>query len=75
MSNQKLVSVGNYSLSHCSLGKGSFAFVNKSTHSILNKDVALKVIIKKTIKDEYVSRNYKREAYLLSQLRHPNIAQ
>ena len=30
-------------------------------------------MIKNKIKDEYVSRNYKREAYLLSQLRHPNI--
>ena len=73
MSNQKLVSIGNYSLSSCTLGKGSFAFVNKSTHSILKKDVALKVMIKNKIKDDYISRNYKREAYLLSQLRHPNI--
>ena len=47
MSNQKLVSIGNYALSDCSLGKGSFAFVNKSTHSILKKDVALKVMINK----------------------------
>ena len=73
MSNQKLVSIGNYSLSSCTLGKGSFAFVNKSTHSILKKDVALKVMMKNKIKDDYVSRHYKREAYLLSQLRHPNI--
>ena len=73
MSNQKLVSIGNYSLSSCTLGKGSFAFVNKSTHSTLKKDVALKVMIKNKIKDDYISRNYKREAYLLSQLRHPNI--
>ena len=73
MSNQKLVSIGNYALSDCSLGKGSFAFVNKSRHSVLQKDVALKVMMKNKIKDDYVSRHYKREAYLLSQLRHPNI--
>ena len=73
MSNQKLVSIGNYSLSSCTLGKGSFAFVNKSTHSILKKDVALKVMMKNKIKDDYVSRNYMREAVLLSKLKHPNI--
>ena len=64
MSNQKLVSIGNYSLSSCTLGKGSFAFVNKSTHSILKKDVALKVMIKNKIKDDYILRHYKREAHL-----------
>ena len=73
MSNQKLVSIGNYALSDCSLGKGSFAFVNKSRHSVLEKDVALKVMMKNKIKDDYVSRNYMREAVLLSKLKHPNI--
>ena len=55
------------------LGKGCFAFVNKSRHSIIKRDVALKVMNKNKIKDEYVSRNYHREAEILSQLRHPNI--
>ena len=73
MSEPKLISIGHYSLTEDCLGKGCFAFVNKSRHSIIKRDVALKVMNKNKIKDEYVSRNYHREAEILSQLRHPNI--
>ena len=73
MSDRKLISIGYYSLTESCLGEGTFAFVNKSRHSIIKRDVALKVIRKNKIKDEYIERNYKREAEILSQLRHPNI--
>ena len=73
MSQRKLVSIGNYSLvGHC-LGKGSFASVERSNHVIIKKEVALKVMKKKEITDEYVAKNYRREAEILANLSHPNI--
>ena len=53
MSEPKLISIGHYSLTEDCLGKGCFAFVNKSRHSIIKRDVALKIMKKNKIKDEY----------------------
>ena len=69
----KLVSVGNYKLDGQRLGKGTFARVELGTHMLLNKKVALKVIVKSKIRDPYLARNLTREASILCRLNHPNI--
>ena len=73
LGSRKLVSIGHYRLKPKHLGKGSFASVELATHVIFPKDVALKVIVKKEIKDPYMTRNLTREAYILSKLDHPNV--
>ena len=40
---------------------------------ILNKQVALKVVTLRKIKDPYVSKNLKREPAIMAKLKHPNI--
>lgn len=69
----KLVSIGNYRLLSNNLGKGTFARVELATHVLLQKQVALKVIIKSEIKDPYMRKHLHREAAILGRLDHPNI--
>ena len=70
---EEIVSIGNYLLDHTSLGKGTFAKVELATHTLLDRKVALKIIIKSKIKDPYMAKNLTREASLLCRLNHPNI--
>ena len=46
-----LSSIGNYKLTPTTLGKGSFSKVVLANHVILNKQVALKVVIFHKIKE------------------------
>ena len=55
------------------IGEGSFAKVKLARHSITGKQVAIKILEKKRIKDQYIIRNLYREAFLLRRLWHPNI--
>ena len=68
-----LSSIGNYKLTPTILGKGSFSKVVLANHIILNKQVALKVVTLRKIKDPYVSKNLKREPDIMAKLNHPNI--
>ena len=70
---RELIAIGNYTLHQRCLGKGTFASVELSQHNVLKKDVALKVIDKNNIKDEYVAKNFQKEAQILAQVWHPNI--
>ncbi|XP_071807413.1 uncharacterized protein [Asterias amurensis] len=69
----KLRSVGRYVIEERTLGKGNFAVVELATHSITKTKVAIKVIDRDKIKEEYVRANLYREARILAQLRHPNV--
>ena len=42
-------SVGNYTLDGVSLGKGTFSRVERATHAILKRPVALKIQLKESI--------------------------
>ena len=68
-----LSSIGNYKLTPTTLGKGSFSKVVLANHIILNKQVALKVVTLRKIKDPYVSKNLKRESAIMEKLNHPTI--
>ena len=68
-----LSSIGNYKLTPTTLGKGSFSKVVLANHIILNKQVALKVVTLRKIKDPYVSKNLKREPAIMAKLKHPII--
>ena len=65
-------SIGNYKLTPTTLGKGSFSKVVLANHIILNKQVALKVVTLRKIKDPYVSKNLKREPAIMEKLNHPH---
>jgi len=69
----RLVSIGNYHLTGNTLGKGTFARVEAATHVLLDTQVALKVIVKRKVKDPYMKCHMYREAHLLACLNHPNI--
>ena len=68
-----LSSIGNYKLTPTTLGKGSFSKVVLANHIILNKQVALKVVTLRKIKDPYVSKNLKREPAIMARLSQPII--
>ena len=72
-SNQSLVSIGNYVLSSLTIGEGSFSKVKVARHKVLQKNVAIKIIKKSSIKDPYISKNLEREAKILSNLYHKNV--
>ncbi|XP_035225106.1 serine/threonine protein kinase OSK1-like [Stegodyphus dumicola] len=64
--------VGSYKVQDI-LGQGNFSTVYLAVHELLGTKVALKVINRHDIKEEYVSRNLDREARILAQLDHQNI--
>eukprot|EP00058_Branchiostoma_floridae_P004288 XP_002589776.1 hypothetical protein BRAFLDRAFT_90449 [Branchiostoma floridae] len=67
--------VGSYLIGR-TLGEGSFAKVREGLHAVTGEKVAIKVIDKKTAReDAYISRNLRREGRLMQLLRHPNIVQ
>jgi serine/threonine protein kinase len=71
---EKLVAIGNYTVSHIKLGSGSFSSVKLAKHKVLGTNVAMKIIDRDTIKDDYVKENLEREAAILGELHHPNVA-
>ena len=71
---RKLLKFGNYNLDGISLGEGSFGKVEKATHTKVKTKVALKFVELKNIKDGYESKYLTREAQLLLDLKHANIA-
>ncbi|GFQ66903.1 hormonally up-regulated neu tumor-associated kinase, partial [Trichonephila clavata] len=62
-----------YEVSDIVLGRGSFSTVYLARHKVFGTKVALKVIDRKNIKEEYVLKNLHREAKILRKLNHPNI--
>lgn len=62
---------GKYELTGKTLGKGNYSSVVEAKFE--NKRIALKIVDLVNARDNYVKRNYKREAVILQQLKHPNI--
>ena len=71
---RKLLKFGNYNLDGVSLGEGAFGKVEKATHTKVKTKVALKFVEIKKIKDDYELKYLTREAQLLLELKHDNIA-
>lgn len=63
--------VGDYMLTGKRLGKGSYSVVREAVSLRNNRVVALKIINLEA--DQYISKYYKREPYILSQLNHDHI--
>lgn len=66
-----LVSFGKYEFTGKTIGKGNYASVVEAKFE--NKRYALKILDLANARDNYVKRNYKREAEILKDLKHPNI--
>jgi len=66
--------IGNYEL-HRTLGEGAFAKVKLATHRLTNVKVAVKIIDKEKLPDEYAIANVHREATIMKLLDHKNIVQ
>ncbi|KAJ3272985.1 Map microtubule affinity-regulating kinase [Terramyces sp. JEL0728] len=64
--------VGNYHLLE-TIGEGSFAKVKIAIHQPTQQKVAIKIIDKTKMIDEYSIKNVHREAQVLRSLDHPNI--
>ena len=69
---EKEIKVGNYLIKK-TLGEGNFGKVKLGIYLPKNKKVAIKIIEKNKIKEEYDMIRLKREFNILSQLNHPNI--
>lgn len=70
---QQLVGFGKYNLTGRTLGKGNYSSVREAIDTSRNLRVALKIIDLVNARDTYIRQNYKREALILAQLKHPNI--
>jgi serine/threonine protein kinase len=70
----KLTFIKNYQIIK-SIDRGNYAKVKEAIHTITHQRVALKIIDFDVLKDEYMLRNFEREAAILSKLKHPNIVQ
>eukprot|EP00051_Salpingoeca_urceolata_P013478 m.169274 g.169274 ORF g.169274 m.169274 type:complete len:825 (+) comp17802_c1_seq3:2413-4887(+) len=64
--------IGDYILGK-TLGEGAFAKVKLATHCVTGSEVAVKVVMKHKIRDDYVRENLRREGQLMQRLRHTNI--
>lgn len=59
--------IGNYEL-HETLGEGTFGKVKKGIHMITMKEVAVKVIDKKQVKQDNMGAQIKREVNIMKQI-------
>ncbi|KAJ3266869.1 Map microtubule affinity-regulating kinase [Chytriomyces hyalinus] len=66
--------VGNYEILK-TVGEGSFAKVKLAIHRLTKQKVALKIIDKEKLPDEYSLKNIHREAQIMRLLDHPHIIQ
>ncbi|KAJ3132544.1 MAP/microtubule affinity-regulating kinase 3 [Physocladia obscura] len=66
--------IGNYEILK-TIGEGSFAKVKLAIHRLTKQRVALKIIDKDHLPDEYSLKNIHREAQIMRLLDHPNIIQ
>ncbi|KAI9203054.1 kinase-like domain-containing protein [Polychytrium aggregatum] len=66
--------IGNYNILK-TLGEGSFAKVKLAVHRLTNQQVAIKIMDKEKLPDEYSLRNIHREAQIMRMLNHVNIIQ
>ena len=64
--------IGNYVLDK-TLGEGAFAKVKLATHHLTGERVAIKIIYKHKIKEDYVRDNLHREGAILRRLHHPHV--
>ncbi|KAJ3214569.1 hypothetical protein HDU67_001489 [Dinochytrium kinnereticum] len=71
---QKHKFIGNYEILK-TVGEGSFARVKLAIHRLTNQKVAIKVIDKERLPDNYSMKNIHREAQIMRMLDHPNIIQ
>lgn len=55
------------------LGRGGMGVVYRARHTRLNKDVALKVLSDRAIRNPQTVRRFEREMQIVGQLEHPNI--
>lgn len=55
------------------IGEGSYAIVHKAYSRELNKNVAVKIIMKKTAPERFLQHFLPREIDVIKRLRHPNI--
>lgn len=69
--NRKLL--GDYELLEV-LGGGGMSIVYKARHTVLNRPVALKVLLTKFLGDEQMVNRFKREMQIVAALDHPHIA-
>ncbi|KAJ3069489.1 MAP microtubule affinity-regulating kinase 1 [Podochytrium sp. JEL0797] len=71
---EKHKNIGNYEVLK-TVGEGSFAKVKLAVHRLTKQKVALKIIDKDKLPDEYSLKNIHREAQIMRLLDHPNIIQ
>jgi hypothetical protein len=72
MPDNSLQSLGRYTI-HAELGRGGFATVYRATDTILERDVALKILKPGWTDDAKAVERFMREAKQASRLKHPNI--
>lgn len=65
--------LGHYRIAF-KLGEGGMGAVYRARDERLERDLALKVLVPGTMADETARRRFRKEAVVLSQLNHPNIA-
>lgn len=56
------------------LGEGGFGRVYRATHTVLKRQLALKVIQKDNLSDPTIEARFRREARAASRIQHPNVA-
>ena len=66
--------IGNYELGR-TIGEGAFAKVKEGSHRLTEQKVAIKIIDKDKLPDEYALRNVHREAAIMKLLDHPHVVQ
>jgi hypothetical protein len=64
--------IGPYQL-HRLIGRGGMAWVYRATHTVMDWDVALKILDPSLTGDADFVERFRREAKLLDQMQHPNI--
>ena len=73
MSLERGRSIGNYTIEE-PIGKGGMGGVYRARDTMLARDVAIKVLPEELSRDKERKERFEREARLLAQINHPNIA-